>query len=209
MCRSVLVIESNEAEDSTYGTNKREHSPGTKKRIAQSNARHSDLQKQRNKELKEMIPEAFLEEAKNVQGSNRALIHTLNAAQLYIAKLLEDKEQMQEKLEKGHGQSADTDMDRDDEDKNAEGALLDGKSGYGRATYQGAKVGDDEGKLPMTLPADISPHDSLLRQAVERFIALTKDCVISTQGVLGKEQIDRLNIVHDFIVEMVDEMREG
>lgn len=228
-----------EPDDSTYDNNKRAHSPATKRRLADSNARHYDLQKQRGKELKEMIPEASLEESKDVQGSNRELMHTLNAAKLYIASLVEDRVQLQVQLGQGHNQFTDSDTSCNDDYKNARGARLlrsqtTRRSGAslrtgdqamvgnlggiqaselgnvrGRATGRLPVVKGEDGTLPVTPAPDISPHDLLLRQAVEKFIALNKENVMAGQGVLDKKQINRLNTVHDCIVEAVEDMGKG
>ena len=228
-----------EDEDPSYGNDKRTHSAGTKKRLAENNAQHYDLQKQRGKKLKEMIPEAFLDKAQNVQGSNRELIRTLNATMLYIVSLLEDKEQLQEQLAKCQKQSTDDDIGCGKEDETApEGRLLrsqkiwlhstDMENGYqaivgatgmagfpeldkehSRAIGEWPEVNDADGTLPLTPVPDISPHDSLLRQAVEKFIALIKESAMGSQGVIDKSQIARLSTVHDCIVGMVEEMRNG
>lgn len=235
---SDLDLGLNEAEDSTYVNDKRGHSPSTKQRLAEHNAQHYNLQKQRGKELKGMIPEAFLEKTQNDQGSNRELMHTMNATKLYIASLLEDKKELQEEVDKYQNRSMDVDKSCDKVEEVAPGGRLlrshtilrsdinMGASGqatvkamgavdlsrldgeHGRASGRWPEANDEDGTLPETPTPDISPHDSLLRQAVEKFIALIKESVTASQGVLDKKQINRLNTVHDCIVEMVEDMRK-
>jgi hypothetical protein len=81
-------------------------------------------------------------------------------------------------------------------------------SGRGRADDEWPKAKDEDGTLPLTPTPDISPYDSFLRQAVEKFIALVKECVLVNQGTLDTEHIKRLNIIHDCIVDMVEDMRK-
>jgi hypothetical protein len=85
----------------SYSDGKRSHSAATKKLLAENNAQYYDLQKQRVKELGKMIPQAFLEEAKDFEGSNRELIHTINAAKLFMTSLTQKKSQLQGQLEEG------------------------------------------------------------------------------------------------------------
>ncbi len=185
-----------------------------------------------------MIPEAFLEEAKDIEGSNRDLMHTLNATKLYIANLLEEKVQLQEQLKRSQNQSEDVDIGCDsDEDtrggrglrshkseRSATNMRIDHQATVKTTTATGSRridhepdlaIGpcpearDNDGILSVTPAPDISPHDSLLRQAVEKFIALTKESVMASRGVFNKKQIDRMSNVHDCIVEMVEDMRKG
>jgi hypothetical protein len=208
-------------------------------RIAESNAKHHQLQKQRGKELKDMIPDAFLEEAKSVEGSNRDLIHTMNATKLYIANLIKDKVQLQLQLGEGQHVSMDAKLGCDEDDDPAQGGhLLRSNAARGndtnmRTRYEAmvAAVGavnlsgletelgryaegwpearDDDGTLPITPTPDIAPHDALLRQAVEKFIALVKERIMASQGVLDKKEVDRLSTIHDCIVDMVEDIRKG
>lgn len=212
---------------------KQAHSPATKKRLAESNTQHNHLQKQCSKDLKEMIPEAFLEEAKNVKGSNRDLIHTLNAAKLFIGSVLENKKEQEEKAgQHGDDPIQSTDLNRschDDEEiastKGRNANYMNTRSEptaveadavnpsvsnaeHRRLGCQWPVVRDEDGTLPVTPTPDISPYDSLLRQALERFIGLTKESVMASQGALGKKQVDRLNNIHDCIVDMVEDMRK-
>ena len=46
----------------------------------------------------------------------------------------------------------------------------------------------------------------VFRRAAEKLISLTKESVMASQGVLGQEEIDRLNIIRDCIVAMVEDM---
>jgi hypothetical protein len=78
-----------------------------------------------------------------------------------------------------------------------------------KPVHQWPSTLDDDGTLPPTPPPDVSPYDARLRQAVERFIALAKEDVMGNQGVLQEKQVNRFNQIHDYVVEMVDEMREG
>lgn len=227
-----LSAKSDKGEESTYG--KRTRSPATKKRLAEADTQHNHLQKQCGKELKEMIPETFLEEAKNLKGSNRDLTHTLIAAKLFISSVLEHKKEQEEEADQ-HGddllQSIDLNRSRhnDEEitstkgqsagDMNTRGDPI--MSGFGaiessisdtkhkRIGLQWPVVRNEDGSLPVTPIPDISPHDSLLRQALEKLIALTKESVKVSQGALGKKQLDRLDTVHDCIVDMVEDMRKA
>jgi hypothetical protein len=216
---------------------KREHSPATKKWLAKNNAQHYHLQKQLGKELKEMIPEGFLKQADSVAGSNRELIHTLNAVKLYVSSLLHNNAQLQLQLQNDQDQQMEVDMRSDHEEDAQHGGLprpqaLDrsdsnletggqatlhamvsifevdhGKGKKGVGVWPKGKV--EKGMLPLTPIPDISPHDSFLRQAIEKLIALTKESVMATEGVLQEEQIKRLSTVHDFIVDVIDDMRKS
>jgi hypothetical protein len=216
---------------------KREHSPATKKRLAKNNAQHYHLQKQLGNELKEMTPEAFLKLADSVAGSNRELIHTLNAVKLYVSSLLDNNAQLQQQLQNGQDQQMDVNMRSDHEEDAQNGGLprsqaLDGSDSnletggqailhamgsISEVDHRKGKKGvgvwpkgkDENGTVPPTPIPDISPHDSFLRQAIEKLIALTKESVMATEGVLREEQIKRLNTVHDFIVNVIDDMRKS
>ena len=234
---SKLDLPPDRAGESIYGAQKRGNSPGTKKRLAEKNALHYDLQRQRGIELREMIPDAFMKMAKSLQGSNRELMHTLNATKLYITSLLDDKLQLQEQVQKGKRQTINYDISHGFGDEVAESerasqshtqsmhvntqprkravvgisplASLSRVHGEHGAVTRCSKAGEEDGTFPMISVPDISPHDSFLRQAVERLIALTKESVMANQGVLDKKQADRLNAVHDCIVEMVEEISRG
>lgn len=78
-----------------------------------------------------------------------------------------------------------------------------------RAIIQWPAGSDGDETLPLEATPDISPHDSFLRQACEKMIALTKEDVIANNGVLTKKQLDRLNAIHDLMVDMVEDMRKG
>jgi hypothetical protein len=207
--------------------------------MAESNAKHHHLQKQRGKELKEMIPEVFLEEAKSVEGSNRDLIHTMNAAKLCIANLVKDRVQLQQQLGQPRHESMDAELGGDGDDDPAQGGHLlrfnaaRGNDNNLRTRYEAmvSAVGavnlsglenelgryaggwpearDEDGTLPITPTPDISPHDALLRQAVEKFIALVRERVMASQGIIDKKEVDRLSTIHDCIVEMVEDIRKG
>lgn len=233
-----LDLEADEAGDSSCGREKRANSPSTKKRLAEINARSYDLQKQRGKELKAMIPESFLEEAKNDPGSNRELMHTLNATKLYITSLVSEVARLQEQVGEPENNSVIDDIDDEDDrcmqDRRALRSQARRKNGAStprddvtilesrvmdhlselpnarrKATVRWPEGREDDGTLPPTPTPNICPHDTLLRQAVEKFIALTKESVSTSQGVLEKKHIERLSLVHDCIVDMVNETRKG
>lgn len=160
--------------------------------------------------------------AKNVLGSNREMIHTLNATKLYITSLLDDNARLEELVEKLEGQTTYSDVNHGNGNTVAESGQASQSHSQGvDATTRPKKravvgispsvalsrVHSEHGAFSR-MP-DISPHDSFLRQAVERLIALTKGSVMANQGVLDKKQIDRLNAVHDCIVEMVEEISRG
>ena len=228
-------MQPNVAELLQYGSGKRGHSPNTKKRLAESNARYYELQKQCGKELKEMIPNAILVKAQAHPGSNRELLYTMNALKLYITGLLEDKKRLQEQImQSSHSMNIEKCCDKEveiaprlrslrsrpaqqsgikvgNDDKVAAGAtavmdVSDLGCEEGKIIGRWAEVNHADGTLPKTPTPEISPYDSFLRQAVEKLIALTKERAMGSQGVLDKKQIDRLNIVHDCVVNMVEDM---
>ncbi|ERF70923.1 hypothetical protein EPUS_02446 [Endocarpon pusillum Z07020] len=232
---SELAVQPNTAELLQYGSGKRGHSPSTKKRLAESNARYYELQKQCGKELKEMIPKAILVKAEAHPGSKRELLHTMNALKLYITGLLEDKKRLQEQImQSSHSMNIRKSCDKEveiapglrslwprpaqqsgikvgNDDKATAGAtavmdVSDLGREEGKVIGRLPEVNHADGTLPETPTPEISPYDSLLRQAVEKLIALTKERAMGSQGVLDNKQIDRLNIVHDCIVEMVEDM---
>ena len=233
-CPPHSVPDQNEEKDSSYDARKRKHSAATKKRLAENNAHYANLQKQLGQELKAMIPEEFMEQAKNDAGSNRDLIHTLNGTKLYIASLTNENTRLQPKTE---GMLVDTDDHKFNDVSLAERTLgsqtrprvgieppatsqvlprasgVAGFAGVGLGHGGGAvaampKSRDEDGPPPEIPIHDISPHDYYLRQAVEKLITVTKARVMGSQGVLSEEQIVRLNTVHDLMVDMIEETRK-
>jgi hypothetical protein len=108
------VSDRNEEKDPARGVAKRQNSPATKKRLAETNNHYNNLQKQRGQELKAMIPEEFLEQAKNLAGSNRDLIHTLNGTTLYIASLADENAKLQQKTKGAEIDAGDHEADTGD-----------------------------------------------------------------------------------------------
>ena len=67
--------------------------------LAESNAQHHRLQKQRDIKLMAMILDTFLKIFQIKEGSNRKLLYIIRSAtKLYIASLLDDKTQLQEQF---------------------------------------------------------------------------------------------------------------
>ncbi|KAF7503704.1 hypothetical protein GJ744_003382 [Endocarpon pusillum] len=159
----------------------------------------------------------------------------MNALKLYITSLLEDKKRLQEQImQSSHSTSIKKSCDKEfeiapglrslrpppaqqsgievgNDDKVTAGAtavmdVSDLGREEGKVIGRLPEVNHGDGKLPETPTPEISPYDSLLRQAVEKLIALTKERAIGIRGVLDKKQIDRLNIVHDCVVDMVEDM---
>lgn len=226
------MVQPNVADLLRRGSGKRGHSPSTKKRLAESNARYYELQKQCGKELREMIPKAILAKAEAHPGSKRELLHTMNALKLYITGLVEDKQRLQEQImQSSHSMNIEKSCNKEVEiapglrslrslrsrpaqqsgiKVGNDGKLTAGATDLGReegkVKGRWPKVNHTDGTLPETPTPEISPYDSLLRQAVEKLIALTKERAMGSQGVIDKKQIDRLNIVHDCVVGMVEDM---
>ena len=182
-----------------------------------------------------MIPNTILVKAQALPGSNRELLHTMNASKLYITGLLEDKKRLQEQIMRdpesmnnGKGCNREEEIapgarslqsrlqrqsgiwNGNDDKVAAEAPAVMSVSDLDRK--QGEVIGrwpvlnHEDGTLPKTPTPKIFPHDSLLRQAVEKFIALTKERAMGSRGVLDKNQLDRLNIVHDCVIDMVEDM---
>lgn len=220
------MVQPNVADLLQRGSGKRGHSPSTKKRLAESNARYYELQKQCGKELREMIPKAILVKAEAHPGSKRELLHTMNALKLYITGLVEEKKRLQEQImQSSHSMNIEKSCNKEVEiapglrsrpaqqsgiKVGNDGKVTAGATDLGReeSKVKGRwpKVNYADGTLPGTPTPEISPSDSLLRQAVEKLIALTKERAMGSQGVIDKKQIDRLNIVHDCVVDMVEDM---
>lgn len=215
--------------DQSFTSKRRQNSSAVKKRVAESNVQHNFLQKQRGQELKAMIPGGFMEQAKDVEGSNRELIHILNGTKLYITSLLEDKAKPQQE---NQGMDIATGYHKVDQvslgkppfhpetkrrvvikplANNQVRPPFSGVAGVGGTDlrHKRESVMDGDVALPETPSDDISPHDYYLRQAVEKLIAVTKERVMGSQGVLSDEQIAKLTTVHDLMVDLIEETRKG